>query len=194
MKNTKTNRFLLVLVLMGVLLSSNCATLISRPSQIVPVTSQPPGARIIADGKDMGYAPLGLKLKKKAVHLIRIEKEGFNPVEIKIERNKSGIGALAIAGDFLLGLAAGLAVHYVVWQASGRPDEEMRMTVDFWLGCLAGWIGFGILDGRSSARYALTPRELTVALTKADGTPRLETILLDADELQNIKWIRIHRD
>jgi hypothetical protein len=43
--------------------------LISRPSQKIPVTSQPPGAKIIADGKDIGYAPLGLKLKKKAVHL-----------------------------------------------------------------------------------------------------------------------------
>jgi hypothetical protein len=140
--------------------------LISRPAQKIPVTSQPPGAKIIADGKDIGYAPLGLKLKKKAVHLIRMEKGGCNPVEIKIERKKSGIGALAIAGDFLSGLAAGGAVHDVVWQASGRPDEEMRLPADFWLGCLAGWIGFGILDGSSSARYALTPRELTVDQNK----------------------------
>ncbi|UCE23125.1 MAG: PEGA domain-containing protein [Candidatus Aminicenantes bacterium] len=31
----------------------------------MPVTSNPLGAKIIVDGKEMGYTPLGLKLKKK---------------------------------------------------------------------------------------------------------------------------------
>ena len=168
--------------------------MISRPSQKIPVTIQPPGAKIIADGKDLGYAPLGLKLKKKAVHLIRIEKGGFNPVEIKIERKKSRNRAQTIAGNFFLGVASGVAVHYVVWQASGRPDEEMTLTADFMLGFLGVWFGSAILDGASGATYKLKPRELNVTLTNAFGSPRLETILLDADELRNVKWIRISRD
>jgi hypothetical protein len=40
----------------------------------------------------------------------------------------------------------------------------------------------------------LKPAELIVTLKKADGSPRVETMLIDADDLQNIKWIRIHRD
>jgi len=33
-----------------------------------------------------------------------------------------------------------------------------------------------------------------VTLTKADGPPRVETILVNAEDFQNIKWIRVHRN
>lgn len=49
--------------------------------------------------------------------------------------------------------------------------------------------------GRSGGSgYELNPRDLTVTLSKADGTLRVDTMFLKPDEFQNVKWIRVHRD
>ncbi len=187
----KRQRFLASLIISAGLFSQGCAIIISKPWQQVPVTSQPQRALIIVDGKEMGYTPLNLRLKKKGAHLIRIQAEGYNPVEIKIERKKSTNRAMTIAGNLLLGIASGLAVHYVVWQASGRPDEEMVLPADFWVGCISGWILFPILDSSSGANHRLSPKELDVALTKTGRNAHAEIVLLNSGQLENIKVIRV---
>jgi len=141
----------------------------------------------------MGHAPLTLKLKKKASHVVRIEQEGYDPVELSIGTKKSGIGALAVIGDLMVILAAGFAANYLEWQAAGEPDEEpAHVRVSFLVGVIGASIGLAILEGKSSARYSLEPHEISVALTKIHGFPRVATILVDADEFRHIKWIRIH--
>jgi hypothetical protein len=178
-----------------ILMASDCATLTSRPNQRIPVTSHPPGARIIVDGEDMGHAPLTLRLRKKASHTLRIEQDGFNPVEISIGSGKSGIGAVAVLGDVLLALATGLAADYLEWLAAGRPDEEFgHLRASFFGGLIGASVGLVLLEGKSHARYSLAPHEISVTLRKAEGTPRVEAALINADDLWNIKWIRIHRD
>jgi len=53
---------------------------------------------------------------------------------------------------------------------------------------------FTALDGISGAINEFEAKEIIVRLKKADGPPRVDTILLDAEELKNVKWIRVHRD
>jgi hypothetical protein len=51
---------------------------------------------------------------------------------------------------------------------------------------------FTLIDtGGGGKGYNLSPKDLTVTLTKADGTPRVDTLLVDPDELRNVKWIRV---
>ena len=58
-------------------------------------------------------------------------------------------------------------------------------------------VGFGglftFIDSGSKG-YTLTPGELSVTLTKADGPPRVDSIVIDANDLRNVKWIRVRRD
>ena len=42
--------------------------------------------------------------------------------------------------------------------------------------------------------YTFKPKQLTVTLTKVDGTPRVDMMYVGAEEFQNVKWIRVHRD
>jgi len=49
--------------------------------------------------------------------------------------------------------------------------------------------GYGSKKG-----YEFRPMELFVTLTKVKGTLRVDTFLVDAEEFQNVKWIRIHRN
>lgn len=74
-----------------------------------------------------------------------------------------------------------------------KYDETLGFGSQLLLWVPVGIAAFLIADAATAAGYAFSPRELNVDLTKIDGTPRLETILIDADELQNVKWIRIHR-
>ena len=49
-----------------------------------------------------------------------------------------------------------------------------------------------LIDLAFGKTYNLDSKELTVTLTKADGPPRVNTMLVD--DFQNVTWIRVHRD
>ena len=193
MKNTRANSFIIFLTLMSVLLSPNCATLTRRRTQRIPVTSSPVGATVIVNGQQQGVTPLEIQLaKKKKDQVIRIESPGYNPVEIRPQR-KMSVGP--VIGNFFLGLIPGLGVACIY---AGARDINFEVTETYlaWLLSTAAIGGlFTLIDSSFSGKgYMLKPEELTVTLKEADGTPRVDTILIDADDFYNIKWIRIHRD
>jgi hypothetical protein len=69
----------------------------------------------------------------------------------------------------------------------------MILSIYFGSAAVLGGL-FALMDLGSGQEYTLTPKNLTVTLTKADGTPRVDTVLIDADDLRNVKWIRVRRD
>lgn len=182
------------LILFNILLSPNCATLTRKSEQRIPVTSTPVGAAVAVNGVQQGVTPLEIRLaRKQKGQVIRIESPGYNPVEIRPRRK---ISADSILGSFLLGLAPGLAPA-IFWLGSSHtktdPSEEDRI-LSIYIKSAAVLGGLFALTDIGGKGYTLTPKNLTVTLTKADGTPRIDTMLIDADELQNVKWIRVRRD
>ena len=179
------DRFL-ILALTTILLSTGCATLTRRRQQIVPVTSSPPGAEIIVNGVRSGVTPKLILLSRKVKdQTIRIECPGYNPFEIRMIRSYSSSHVLA---NGALGLVVGTAVAtaWVLGHETTAPDLSV---------CIGTAIGgFLLIDVATRAGYTLTPKDLTVTLTKADGPPRVDTVLLDADDFRNVKWIRVRRD
>jgi hypothetical protein len=193
MRKTRPTHFLFVLTLTSILLSPNCATLTRSRTQRIPVTSSPTGAAVFVNGVEQGVTPLEIKLaREEKGQVIRIESPGFNPVEIRPKRN---ISILPIFGNVLIAAACGITTA-AVW--SHAHDEDIwggfkAMTIGF--GAICGFTGlFTLLDVGFTKGYEFNPRELTVTLTKADGPPRVDVMLIDSDDLQNIKWIRVHRD
>lgn len=67
----------------------NCVTMLGKKTQGVTVTARPAGARVFVDGTYEGVTPLGLRLGKKPPHVVRIEKEGYRPVEIRLQKRKA---------------------------------------------------------------------------------------------------------
>ncbi len=188
MKDKSTNRFLFILTLMGVLLSPGCATLTRSRQQRVFVTSAPLGAEITVNGVEKGLTPLMMKLDRGLRRpVIRIESLGYNPVEIRPIRRPSGT-------HFFANLLVGLIPACVPAGAySVAHDGEGAMMV--WILSAAAFGGlFTAIDSGTGAIYDFRPTEITVILKKASGPPRVDTMLIDADDFQNVKWLRVHRD
>ncbi len=185
----KNTIVLLLLPLMSVLLSPGCATLTRKRTQRIPVTSSPVGAAVIVNGQQQGVTPLEISLaRKKKGQVIRIESLGYNSLEIRPQRKMSGG---PIIGNFFLGLTPGLGVASL-----NRPEsrEEFLGWAGIWLLSAAAFGGLFTLIDSSGKGYMLNPEELTVTLKKSDGTPRVDTMLIDPDDFQNVKWIRVRRD
>jgi len=99
-----------------------------------------------------------------------------------------------IISNFLLGLMPA-EVPAVLWSVANddvRHGTETGFLI-WTLGALAFGGIFTLIDSGNKG-FEFVPKELTVTLTKANGLPRVNTILLDADDFQNIKWIRVRRD
>ena len=190
MNPQRKTQIILALIVSSVFFFQSCATIIRGTSQEIPVTSNPQGAKIIVDGEEIGYAPLILKLKrKKKSQVIRTEKPGYNPLEIRITR-KTSVGPNI--GNFLLG--GSMAFFNVLLFGGIGSYGGISETLAF-----VGAIGGGILlltapfivDNISGADHVLSPTELNVTLEKIEGKPQPNFILIDAEQLKNIKWIRI---
>ncbi len=156
------------------------------------MTSSPAGARVFVNGVEQGVSPLEIRLARKVKgQVIRIESPGYNPAEIRLQR-KMSLGP--IVGNLLLAVVPGV-VPAAMWALAN--DASPHYTTNSYLiwGLSTGAIG-GILTVIDSVGngYELRPTELTVTLTKADGTPRVDAIFVDPNDFQNIKWIRVHRD
>ena len=188
----KNAALLLLLTLTSVLLAPNCTTLTQKRTQSIPVTSSPMGATVSVNGVRQGVTPLGIRLaRKQKVQVVRIESPGFNPIEIRPQKKRSGKNIL---GNAFLGVIVGYGAAFAYsWATEGLEVENvLDISYPAWLvGTLAFSGLFTLID---SERYSFTPSEFTVTLTRAEGPPRVDTMLVDADDFVNIKWIRVRKD
>jgi len=174
--------------LFSILLSPNCATLTQKRTQKIPVTSSPAGAEVSVNGVRKGVTPLQVKVPRfRTGQVIRIESPGYNPMEIRIRRT----GASLLVGDVLLGGAAGVMIG---WRIFETFDETGDYGTVVWTTIAATICSFFLIDMATGAGFDLNPSDLTVTLTKVDGTPRVDKMLVAAEDFRNIKWIRVRRD
>lgn len=185
----KNTARLLILPLMSMLLSPGCATLIRKKAQRIPVTSAPAGASVSVNGTEQGTTPLEVRLtRKQKGQVIRIESPGYNPCEIQLKRRPSIVMDLA-------SVSLGVALGSVITSAyiEDDPDIKSALTIVPLLFAAPAML-FLSIDRISKKSFEFKPKSLTVTLTKAHGTPRVDTMLVDAGDFQNITWIRVHRD
>ncbi|MBK8552797.1 MAG: PEGA domain-containing protein [Ignavibacteria bacterium] len=63
-------------LLISIIYFSGCATIFSGGSEDVSLESDPPKAKVLLNGSNMGKTPLTLSLKKGKSYLIEFVKEG----------------------------------------------------------------------------------------------------------------------
>jgi len=87
-------------------LTQGCATIIKGTSQSIPVSSDPPAADILVDGKLMGQTPKTLALKRDKNYLITLQKTGFEQESVPVVKDIGG----AVWGNVLAGGLIGWGV------------------------------------------------------------------------------------
>lgn len=80
-----------ILLLSGVcILSSGCASIIHGTTQELSLSSNPSGARVQADGNQMGETPTKVTLKRKTDHVLVFNKEGYEQEQRTVMHVVSG--------------------------------------------------------------------------------------------------------
>ncbi|HET7565088.1 MAG TPA: PEGA domain-containing protein [Gemmatimonadaceae bacterium] len=98
-----------ILLVLAVLATSGCGTIIHGSSQSIGLSSTPTDARVWVDKQELGKTPMIATLSRKDNHVIRMELAGYQPFEATITRSVSGW----VVGNLVFGGLVGLAVDAI---------------------------------------------------------------------------------
>lgn len=103
----------LILSFLAVTLFSGCATVTRGTNDTLVVESDPPGAAVTLSNGMRDTTPATFKLPRKNNVSVRIERDGYEPVEIEVKSQISGAGGAGLAGNVLIGGLIGAGVDVV---------------------------------------------------------------------------------
>jgi len=124
------------LVFLALLLSSyGCATIINGTTQKIPVSSEPSGANCVVVGDTTKYTtPCQVELARKSDHVLKLEKEGYEPATVEIKHVLSG----AVAGNILLGGLIGWGVDAATGSQNRLIPETVHISLKAFSPSIAG--------------------------------------------------------
>jgi hypothetical protein len=181
----RRRRFFLIALLLSALFLPGCVTILAKRAQAVVVTAKPAGARVLVDGELRGATPLALRLEKRLPHVVRVEKDGYRPVEIRLNTRKNWV---AIFFPNLIWASLGLPALANVDAQTGR--DRLLGAAFITLGLVTPLAAM-LIDAHSAKSNLIDPRHFTVTLEKDAGLREPVVILMDPAEFRNIIWISI---
>lgn len=113
------------------------------PKQRIPISTNPSGATIYADGKKKCVSPCAVDLDKQNEHLLTIVKEGYEQEDVVISRRF--MPDKALRDGAISGILRGGDPKDVAGEVAKEVDEQER----------------------SGEAYELTPSIVTITLTPA---------------------------
>lgn len=126
----KTNRItphLLACLTLG----TGCGTVFNGTTQDIFIDSRPSGAAVSISGMSAGTTPMATELKRKSGHLVVVEKDGYSPAGVPIERRIAWIPMLMnviiwplFFVDFALGGAYELRPSQIFVELELETDES----------------------------------------------------------------------
>ena len=75
-----------------VFLACLALTACSAATQNIPVSSNPDGAQVLADGQAVGTTPCNVTLEKTQPHILTVKKDGYKQVDVQVTRKYDTAG------------------------------------------------------------------------------------------------------
>jgi hypothetical protein len=145
----------------------------------------------------MGQTPVSLRLSRRGLHVIRLELDGYRPLEIRISKKRPPLAETVMTAIPWAPIGAVVVGYpiFLVWNAAHRPEGEWggmgQAAVSAAIGFFTGWAAGIVIDLKSPSNYDLSPGTLAVELEPVGSPASLSVIEMDAEELREIRWIRI---
>lgn len=186
-------------LIITLIFQAGCATQSTR-LQKIPVTSNPIQARISVDGQEIGYTPLTLNLLRDRNHIIKIEKDGYEPALIQVQPGtKAGVSTaqrfMAGLPITIAGMCVGLVVGYAVSPYQTSSDHKYASFVIG--GAVLGAVP-GVMIMARKTGPSLEPGVINIVLKRAPegeaAGSSAQTIELSPEQLSSLRWIRISCD
>lgn len=99
--------------------AGGCATIINGSTQQVSVSSDPPGAQVMADGNPIGVTPLVIDLQRKSNHIVTVSMDGYHTEQVSVVKVMSG----AVAGNILAG-------GFIGWGIDAASGAQYKLKPD----------------------------------------------------------------
>lgn len=86
--------------------ATGCASILHGTLQPMSISSTPTGANVTVDGTSSGSTPMTASLSRKHEHTVKIEMQGYKPMEVKLNKGIDGW----FWGNLLLGGLVGMII------------------------------------------------------------------------------------
>jgi hypothetical protein len=113
------------LMILIALAMPGCATIMSGTRQRVDVLSDPPGASVILDGREVATTPSFLSLWRGRDYLLRFEKFGYQPVAAEVHQTAN----MWIFANMLTFSIPGIIVDCATGAASELSPSAVYVTL-----------------------------------------------------------------
>jgi hypothetical protein len=149
---------------------SGCATVINKPTQKIPVSSDPAGAVVSIDCGSVpiygGLTPVTIELPRGEEDCsITLGKEGYAETVVHFEQQLSRVTAANSVPGVVVGTFTGLVAVLLEWEGGAMDGEFIAdaYRVGHTLGSMPG----NAIDRKSGAAYKHVPGEVFVTLVPA---------------------------
>jgi len=173
----------ILLVLSIGLFAGGCATATRGTHEMVKISSEPSGARVISDIPNKtqknnfdGYygcepTPCGLNISRRAAPILTVEKDGYASIKFKIISSNATSATSVPTGAVVAGTQEGSHV------VAGSPELLKRIPVGgaIIFGGLMSLGGGLVLDAATGAGRSLSPNPVTAFLMPVEGFSTEET-------------------
>jgi hypothetical protein len=112
-----------VLPLMALVAIAGCATIANGRRQPIGIASAP-AATILVDGVRVGVTPIVLELARRRPHVVRLELDGYEPLEIRLDRKVSSFASMNF-----FNLGVGLAVDAATGGLYTLTPDQVAATM-----------------------------------------------------------------
>lgn len=108
------------------LIGQGCGTIVHGTTQRIPIASDPPGARVIANGAQLGTTPCEVELSRKRSHILTLTMDGYHPAMVSISNEVSA----AQVGSFLAGGLIGIGVDAMTGGGNKLVPESVSVVLE----------------------------------------------------------------
>lgn len=188
--NNRARNLVSMVLVFSLTFLNNCLHFTRSKYQTYPVISNPGGVKLIVNGIEAGITPLpNLKLNRVKDHIIRLEKEGFRPVEIlvKSKLHKEYLVQSIIFAPLFVSFCVviGTQVHL------GKSYDHT--IIDPYGAILGGVIGLAFVPSYFSRRatHALSPEYLLVKMEPAEKNSEPDKISMTIEQFEKLRYIHV---